>query len=84
MADTSQATVGEPEPFPPIGSYGFLSDCETGALLSADGAIEWLCLPRFDSPSIFGARPRPRRRHASASGPTSGSRSPAATCRART
>jgi GH15 family glucan-1,4-alpha-glucosidase len=41
--------------FPPIGSYGFLSDCETGALLSADGTIEWLCLPRFDSPSIFGA-----------------------------
>ncbi len=44
-----------PNHFPPIGSYGFLSDCETGALLSADGTIEWLCLPRFDSPSIFGA-----------------------------
>ncbi len=43
------------EHFPRIGSYGFLSDCETGALLSADGAIEWFCLPRFDSPSIFGA-----------------------------
>ena len=42
-------------PFHPIGSYGFLSDCETGALLSPDGCIEWLCLPRFDSPSIFGA-----------------------------
>ena len=42
-------------PFPPIGSYGFLSDCETGALLSPDGCVEWLCLPRFDSPSIFGA-----------------------------
>ncbi len=41
--------------FPPIGSFGFLSDCETGALLSADGSIEWLCLPRFDSPSVFGA-----------------------------
>lgn len=41
--------------FPLIGSYGFLSDCETGALLSADGSIEWLCLPNFDSPSIFGA-----------------------------
>ncbi len=43
------------EHFPPIGTYGFLSDCETGALLSADGSIEWLCLPRFDSPSLFGA-----------------------------
>ncbi|MFN8150375.1 MAG: glycoside hydrolase family 15 protein [Solirubrobacterales bacterium] len=41
--------------FPRIGSYGFLSDCETGALLSADGSIEWLCLPHFDSPSVFGA-----------------------------
>ncbi len=41
--------------FPPIGSYGFLSDCHTSALLSYDGAIEWLCLPRFDSPSVFAA-----------------------------
>jgi alpha,alpha-trehalase len=41
--------------FPPIGSYGFLSDCHTSALVSYDGAIEWLCLPRFDSPSVFAA-----------------------------
>jgi alpha,alpha-trehalase len=41
--------------FPPIASYGFLSDCETAALLSSNGAIEWMCLPRFDSPSVFGA-----------------------------
>jgi alpha,alpha-trehalase len=41
--------------FPPIGSYGFLSDCHTGALVSYDGAVEWLCLPRFDSPSVFGS-----------------------------
>jgi GH15 family glucan-1,4-alpha-glucosidase len=41
--------------FPRIGSYGFLSDCETGALTAANGSIEWMCLPRFDSPSIFGA-----------------------------
>ena len=41
--------------FPPIGSYGFLSDCHTAALVSFDGAVEWLCLPRFDSPSAFGA-----------------------------
>jgi GH15 family glucan-1,4-alpha-glucosidase len=41
--------------FPPIGSYGFLSDCHTAALVSYDGAIEWLCIPRFDSPSVFAA-----------------------------
>ena len=41
--------------FPPIADYGFLSDCETGALIAADGAVEWLCPPRFDAPSIFGA-----------------------------
>jgi GH15 family glucan-1,4-alpha-glucosidase len=41
--------------FPPIGSYGFLSDCHTAALVSFDGTVEWLCLPRFDSPSAFAA-----------------------------
>ncbi|MGB7587340.1 MAG: glycoside hydrolase family 15 protein [Solirubrobacterales bacterium] len=41
--------------FPPIGSYGFLSDCHTSALVSFEGAVEWLCVPRFDSPSVFAA-----------------------------
>ena len=41
--------------FPPIGSYGFLSDCHTAALVSFDGSVEWLCIPRFDSPSAFAA-----------------------------
>ena len=41
--------------FPPIGSYGFLSDCHTAALVSYDGSVEWLCLPRFDSASAFAA-----------------------------
>ncbi len=41
--------------FPPIGSYGFLSDCHTSALVSFAGSVEWLCLPRFDSPSAFAA-----------------------------
>ncbi len=41
--------------FPPIGSYGFLSDCHTSALVSFSGSVEWLCFPRFDSPSAFAA-----------------------------
>ncbi|HUF06472.1 MAG TPA: glycoside hydrolase family 15 protein [Candidatus Binatia bacterium] len=41
--------------FPPIGEYGFLSDCETTALVAPSGNVEWLCLPRIDSPSVFGS-----------------------------
>jgi GH15 family glucan-1,4-alpha-glucosidase len=42
-------------PFPQIADYAFLSDCETCALIAPNGNVEWLCLPRFDSPSVFGA-----------------------------
>jgi GH15 family glucan-1,4-alpha-glucosidase len=41
--------------FPPIAEYAFLSDCATSALVAPNGNVEWMCLPRFDSPSIFGA-----------------------------
>src|SRR5580698_7392678 len=40
-------------PFPPIADYAFLSDCSTTALIAPDGAVEWMCLPRPDSPSVF-------------------------------
>lgn len=38
---------------PDIGEYGFLSDCHSAALVSTGGSIDWWCLPRFDSPSVF-------------------------------
>ena len=42
-------------PFPPIADYAFLSDCENNCLISSAGSVEWLCAPRPDSPSFFGA-----------------------------
>jgi alpha,alpha-trehalase len=41
--------------YPPIAEYAFLSDCENSCLIAPDGSVEWLCLPRPDSPSVFGA-----------------------------
>ncbi|TQM70280.1 alpha,alpha-trehalase [Actinomadura hallensis] len=43
------------DPFAPIADFGFLSDCETTALVAPSGNIEWMCLPRMDSPSVFGS-----------------------------
>ena len=60
MANTKskpQAQVSAPQTHlrsTPIGDYGFLSDGEVSALVSPNGAVEWMCVPRFDSPSVFG------------------------------
>ena len=51
--------MSEPGPavasrYRPIGDYGFPGDCHTGALVSSDGSVDWLCLPRLDDGSYFG------------------------------
>jgi GH15 family glucan-1,4-alpha-glucosidase len=39
--------------YPPIADHGLIGDLQTAALVTTDGAIDWFCCPRFDSPSVF-------------------------------
>jgi GH15 family glucan-1,4-alpha-glucosidase len=53
-AGDSLGTTIEKARVVPIGEYGFLSDGEVSALVSPAGSVDWMCVPRFDSPSVFG------------------------------
>jgi pentatricopeptide repeat protein len=46
--------VADGERYRPIGDYGFLSDCHSVALVSREGSVDWCCMPRVDSASVFG------------------------------
>src|SRR5260370_7306198 len=52
----TEMAVGRPRiasAFPPIADYAFLSDCEVNCLIAPSGRLEWMCLPRPDSPRVF-------------------------------
>jgi GH15 family glucan-1,4-alpha-glucosidase len=50
VTEPDEAGTTQPE----ISDYAFLSDCHSAALVTSAGSVDWWCVPRFDSPSVFG------------------------------
>ena len=52
-ARSPAATEEGRDRYPPIADHGLISDLQTPALIAKDGAVNWCCCPRVDSPSVF-------------------------------
>ncbi|MBA2363735.1 MAG: glycoside hydrolase family 15 protein [Chloroflexia bacterium] len=53
IRSSESKVASSPTDYRPIEDYGLIGDCHSAALVSSQGSIDWLCLPNFDSPSVF-------------------------------